>query len=143
MGRLFRDMVAFGTGAAVAYMFDPVTGRQRRADLMAQGRSQISDVASAAGAKTRYQSGKAKGWFYETFVPEKPPADDQELLQKIRSEAFGPTRGNVGHVDIRIEDGVVYLVGTSMDRAAEDELTERIADVTGVTEVRNELVPAS
>lgn len=136
-------MFALGAGAAAAYLLDPVSGRKRRADLIAQGRSRMSDAASTAGAKTRYQSGKTKGWFYETFVPEEPPADDQALLQKIRSEAVGPTRGDVGHVDIRIEAGVVHLLGTSMDRAAEDELAERIADVTGVTEVRNEMVPAS
>lgn len=136
-------MVAFGTGATLAYFFDPISGNKRRADLIAQTRSQMSDASSTLDAKSRYQTGRAKGWFYETFVPEKEPEDDQELLQKVRSEAVGPTRGNVGHVDIRIEDGVVHLVGASKDRGAEEELVARIADVTGVTEVRNELVATS
>lgn len=143
MGRLYRDLIAFGTGAAVAYFFDPISGNKRRADLIAQTRSQISGAASTVDAKRRYQTGRAKGWLHETFVPEELPRDDQELLQKVRSEAVGPTPGDVGHVDIRVEHGVVHLVGTSMDRGAEDELAERIAAVTGVTEVRNELVTTS
>ena len=142
MGRLLRDMVALGTGVMVAYLFDPVSGRKRRADLMAQTRSQVSGAASTVDTKARYQSGKAKGWLHETFIPEEAPGDDRTLLQKIRSEAVGPTRGSFGHVEVQVDDGVVRLVGTSMDRAAEDELAERIAEVTGVIEVRNELVSA-
>lgn len=141
MRSLLRRVLWFVAGAAIAYLFDPITGRKRRADLTAQAKSRVSDAGHEVRAKARYQAGVARGWAHEAFVPETPPASEAELLQKVRSEAVGPTRGKVGHVGIEIEGDVVHLVGTSIDRAAEMELAERIAAVTGVGEVRNELVP--
>ncbi len=141
--RLLKNLVLMGIGAIAAYLLDPVNGRGRRAELTARAKSQASDVASDLNAKARYEAGRAKGLFYETFVPEEPPRDEAELLQKIRSEAVGPTEGKLDHVEIRIEGNVVHLVGPSVDPAAEQELVERISELTGVSEVHNELVPAS
>jgi osmotically-inducible protein OsmY len=130
-------------GATAAYLLDPVNGRRRRADLIAQARSQVTDAVSTVDTKTRYQSGRAKGWLHETFVSQDAPEDDQTLLQKVRSEAVGPTRGDLGHIEIRVENGVVRLLGVSADPLVEQELAKRIAHVTGVTEVSNELAPHS
>lgn len=140
--RLLKKLTMMGIGAIAAYLLDPVSGRGRRADLAARAKSQASDVASDLNAKLRYEAGKAKGLFYETFVPEEPPRSEAELLQKIRSEAVGPTGGKVDHVDIRVDGSVVRLVGPSVDPLAEHELTERVSRLTGVSEVHNELVPA-
>lgn len=142
MRSLMRRVVWFGAGAAAAYLLDPITGRKRRADLAAQAKARISDAGDEVKTRARYQTGVAKGWVHETFVPEQPPATEGELLQKIRSEAVGPTQRKVDHVDLRIDGDVVHMVGSSRDPAAERELMERIAAVTGVSEVRNELVPA-
>lgn len=143
MGRLLGYIIALGMGATAAYLLDPVNGRKRRADLMAQARSQMSDAVSTVETKAKYQSGKAKGWLHETFVPEEPPADDQTLLQKVRSEAVGPTPGDMGHIEIRVDNGVVRLLGVSVDPLLEQELAKRISHVTGVTEVSNELASRS
>lgn len=139
--RLLKGLALIGIGAIAAYLLDPVSGRGRRAELTARAKSQASDVASDLSVKARYEAGRAKGLFYETFVPEEPPRNEAELLQKIRSEAVGPTDGNLDNVDIRVDGSVVHLVGSSVDPAAEHELVNRISRLTGVTEVHNELVP--
>ncbi|MFP4072983.1 MAG: BON domain-containing protein [Actinomycetota bacterium] len=140
--RLLKNLALIGIGAIAAYLLDPVSGRGRRVELTARARSQASDVASDLSAKARYEAGKAKGFFYETFVPEEPPRNEAELLQKIRSEAVGPTDANLDHVDIRVDGSVVRLVGPSVNPLAEHELAERISQLTGVSQVHNELVPA-
>lgn len=139
--RLLKGLALIGIGAIAAYLLDPVSGRGRRAELTARAKSQASDVASDLSVKARYEAERAKGLFYETFVPEEPPRNEAELLQKIRSEAVGPTDGNLDNVDIRVDGSVVHLVGSSVDPAAEHELVNRISRLTGVTEVHNELVP--
>jgi osmotically-inducible protein OsmY len=102
--------------------------------------AEVRDAANAIQKKARYQAGRAKGVVYETLTTEDPPRDDGDLLQKVRSEAVGRIPGSVDHVDVRVEDGVVYLLGESTDTAREHELVERVRNVTGVREVRNELV---
>jgi osmotically-inducible protein OsmY len=72
------------------------------------------------------------------FSEETPPLTDADLLQKVRSEAVGPT-GNLGQIEVRVDEGTVVLVGPSIDPAREEELMERIEKVVGVTGIRNEL----
>jgi osmotically-inducible protein OsmY len=138
IGRIFW----IGVGAAIAYLWDPVSGRSRRARLEDQIAADVRDRADAIRKKARYQAGRAKGVAYETLTSEEPPRDDHELLQKVKSEAVGMVPGSLDHVDVRVDDGIVYLLGESTDTARERELMERVRDVIGVREVRNELVHA-
>lgn len=140
MTRHVRRMFWIGVGAAIAYLWDPVSGRSRRARLKDQMAAEVRDAAGAIRKKARFQAGRAKGAVYEALATEEPPRDDRELLQKVRSEAVGRVPGSLDHVDVRVDDGVVYLLGESTDTARERELVERVRDVTGVREVRNELV---
>lgn len=136
LGRLFWMAV----GAAIAYLWDPVSGRSRRARLQDQATARLSNTLDTAQKQARYQAGRAKGAVYEAVSSDEPPRDDRELLQKVRSEAVGMVPGSLDHVDVRVENGVVHLLGESRDVAREHELVERVRDVTGVREVRNELV---
>lgn len=136
LGRLFWTTV----GAALAYLWDPVSGRSRRVRLRDQIASEMRDAAETARKQARYQGGRAKGALHELVSSEEPPRDDHELLQKVRSEAVGMVPGSLAHVDVRVDDGVVYLHGKSEDTARERDLVDRIRTVTGVRDVRNELV---
>jgi osmotically-inducible protein OsmY len=136
--RLFWGAV----GAAVGFFFDPVDGAGRRARLRDQTAALGRDLRDAAGRKARFQAGRAKGLVHAVAGSEEPPRDDRALLQKVRSEAIGRVHGEVGHIDVRVDDGVVYLDGQSRDAASEDELVARIRDVTGVLDIRNQLVSA-
>lgn len=128
-----------GVGAVLAYLFDPVSGRSRRARLSDQAAARARDLFEAAGKEARYRAGKAKGVVHEIISSEEAPESDEDLLQKIRSEALGPAPGSLGHVDIEVEDGEVCLTGTSKDPSAEEDLAHRIRRVTGVRSVTNDL----
>lgn len=134
-----KSILWMAVGAAIGYLFDPVSGRSRRARLSDQGSSKMRDAAEEAGRRARYEMGRAKGVLHEIRDDEEPPATDLDLLQKVRSEALGSTPGDLGHVDIRVSDGVVILLGKSADRAAELQLVDKIGDVTGVKRVENQL----
>lgn len=128
-------------GFAVGYLLDPVSGRSRRARFRDQTAARISDMMDTAGKKTRYEAGRARGVAHEMLRSDQQPADDQQLLQKVRSEAVGMVPGSVNHIQIDVDDGVVTLTGISDDRAREHDLIRRIRDVTGVRDIRNELIP--
>ncbi len=83
--------------------------------------------------------GRAKGTIHEMGADADYPADDQMLLQKVRSEAVGPAGLSTSDIEIDVENGEVILRGASQDAAREMDLVRRIQDVTGVQRVRNEL----
>jgi len=135
----WKSMLGMAAGAAAAYLFDPVSGRGRRARLSDQAKSKMRSAADEASRRARYEMGRVRGALHEVGNREDPPATDKDLLQKIRSEALGPAQGDLDHVDIRVSDGVVILLGPSVDQAAERKLVEKISDITGVKRVDNEL----
>jgi hypothetical protein len=138
MSRFIRFMFWTGMGVALGYLFDPNRGKGRRARLLDQTRARMRHAAHDVSAKARYEAGKAKGLVHDVFSEETPPRTDAELLQKVRSEAVGPS-GNLGQIEVRVDEGTVVLVGPSIDPAREEELIERIENVVGVTGIRNEL----
>ena len=140
MIRYVRRMFWIGVGVVIAYLWDPVSGRSRRARLGDQTAAEVRDAANSIQKKARYHAGRAKGVVYEALPTEEPPRDDEELLQKVRSEVVGRIPGSLDHVDVRVDRGVVYLIGESTDTSLESELVERVRDVNGVSEVRNELI---
>lgn len=96
-----------------------------------------------AGKKVRDKTGRAKGQMHEELGEKPVPLrDDEDLLQKVRSEAVGMVPGSLENVDVRVEDGVVSLIGESENVGLEHELVKRIGQVNGVRDVRNELVPS-
>ena len=139
--RIIKRLPWIVVGAAAGYLLDPVSGRGRRARLKDQAAARISDMMDAVGKKTRYEAGRARGVAHEILHSDQQPADDQQLLQKVRSEAVGVVPGSVSHIQIDVDDGVVTLTGISDDRARERDLIRRIRDVTGVRDIRNELIP--
>lgn len=138
MARLIRSALLVGIGAALAYLFDPDRGKGRRAKLADQARARARDTAEEVSKKSRYEAGRVRGMAHEVFSSETPPRNDAELLQKVRSEALGPS-GLTGDIEIRVDDGVVVLAGPGVGDEREHDLIDRIENVVGVTGVRNEL----
>lgn len=130
-------------GAVLAYLFDPRAGRGRRAKLADQAAAGMRDAAEETGRQARYQAGRMKGAAHEgleAVMPEEPLAlDDATLLQKVRSEALGPSGLAMGNLEIHVDDGVVIIRGDMAEPGAGAELEERVRAVRGVTGVRNEL----
>lgn len=142
MSRFVKSaLIALG-GAAVAYLFDPVSGRGRRARLADQAGALGRRSVEEAERKARYEAGRLKGAVHEAGPAQDFPRDDAELLQKVRSEAVGPSPFSGSEIEIHVEDGEVILRGAGRDQDAEDDLIHRIEAVTGVRQVRNELTHA-
>ena len=149
MGKRIRFISGAMVGALVQYLYDPERGRSRRARLSDQARARLRDMREEAGRKARFQQGRMKGMFYETKGtlsekmgstaqedPSSASADDDLILQRIRSEVIGPAREEGNTIDLRVNDGVVVLKGSAGD--TDGPLAERIRQVAGVREVINE-----
>lgn len=130
-----RTIAAAGIGALLAYLFDPISGKGRRARLSDQLRSAIRKGSEAVERRARYERGRVEGAVHEARNRGKDsPRDDAELLQKIRSEALGPSgAGDV--VEARVDRGKVTLRGNIHDEEVRRNLMWRVARVTGVGEV--------
>lgn len=142
MSRLTTTALAALAGAAAAYLFDPVSGRGRRARLVDQASARAKRLAEEAERRARYEAGRIKGTVHEAGLDRDFPRDDAELLQKVRSEAVGPSAASSHDIEIHVENGEVVLRGVSPDERVEGELVRRIGEVTGVRGVRNELTHA-
>ena len=101
----------------------------------------MRDGAEEASRRARYEVGRAKGLMHEAGGDSDYPADDRTLLQKVRSEAVGPSDVSTSDIEIDVENGEVILRGASPDSIKEKDLVRRIQNVTGVRRVRNELTP--
>lgn len=142
MSSFSKSLLAALAGAATAYLFDPVSGRSRRARIVDQTAALGRRSVDEAERRARYEAGRVKGAVHEAGPERDYPRDDAELLQKVRSEAVGPSSFSTSDVEIHVDDGVVVLRGVSRDLKAEGDLVRRIEDVTGVRRVRNELSEA-
>lgn len=142
MRRRIAAMFWMAVGAALAYYFDPERGRGRRTRLHDQIMSQLRDGIRDAERLARHGVDRTTGAIHEALIPDEPPRSDEELLQKVRSEAIGPGTGPDDHVEVAVSNGTVVLSGESIDPDRSRRLVERVAAVTGVQEVRNELVTA-
>lgn len=138
MRRLLGWIFVGGIGAVIGYLFDPDRGRHRRAQLRDQLTARTRDVAQEAERSARYQAGRAKG-AVAGLIPDQPPEDDASLLQKVRSEAIGPSAIPTDDIEIHVDDGVVVIRGRIPDPQAADELVSRIRNVTGVRDVYAEI----
>ena len=126
-------------GAAIAYLYDPVSGAGRRARLRDQTLSEARQVRERADAKRRHLSNVAKGAMSEFASPgpdDREP-DDATIAERIRSEVFGAADVPKDRIALTVVDGVAELRG---ELDAEEEVRrvgERASFVPGVREVRN------
>lgn len=140
MSRFTKSVITLAAGAAIAYLFDPVSGRSRRARLADQAAARGRDIAEQARAETEYQAGHAKGFVHDIFDPDGDmPEDDAELLQKVRSEAIGPSGVPTDGFEVHVDSGQVVIRGQVPVDVDVDGLIESIRNVTGVRSVDHEL----
>lgn len=140
MSRIVKNVITMAAGAAIAYLFDPVSGKTRRARLADQAAARGRDIAEEARAEAEYRAGQAKGVVHEVLDPDGDvPADDAELLQKVRSEAIGPSGVPTDGFEVHTDAGQVVIRGQVPADADIDGMIDRIMNVTGVRSVEHEL----
>ena len=83
--------------------------------------------------------GQAAGIVHEATATATPPADDQALADRVRSEIFRRPDAAKGEVNVDVVDGVVSLRGELDDQAEIDRLVSGARAVPGVREVDNML----
>jgi osmotically-inducible protein OsmY len=129
----------------ITYLLDPDRGRARRARLTDQLSAKGRDISDTVSAKAKYQKGVFEGMAHEvgSIFEEEGVYDDATLMQKVRSEAVGPSGIDAGDVVIDITEGIVHLTGSVADKKARRRLVDLIGKVDGVREVDDTLTTAS
>jgi osmotically-inducible protein OsmY len=129
----------------ITYLLDPDRGRARRARLTDQVSAKSRDMADTVSAKAKYQKGVFEGMAHEvaSIFEEDSAYDDETLMQKVRSEAVGPSGVDAADVVIDITDGMVHLTGSVSDKKAQRRLVGLIGKVDGVRDIEDTLTTTS
>src|SRR6266542_6266317 len=134
-------MLAIGAlvGIVVGRLFDPISGRRRRAEL----RDRSGAFFRRAGRRTtrlgRYAGSRAYGVTRRvTHVREQPKElDDATLTDKIETQIFRPADVPKGQINVNVQNGVVQLRGEVPQPEMISDLVEKARSVAGVRDVEN------
>jgi hypothetical protein len=133
---LVKLIIAGAVGAALAYVFDPVRGRRRRAELKDRGRATVRREVRAVERQASYGKGRAEGVIHKVRHPRPHvPEDDMTLVDKIRSEVLGHVDGP--HLTIDVNDRVVTLRGEVPDERKAQQIEHDVRSTPGVIDVVN------
>jgi hypothetical protein len=138
--RRTRMLAAGGTGAALAYLFDPEQGRRRRHVLRDRTLALGRRGARRAARRAEYAGGVAQGVRHRASAVvgrEQREYDDVTLARKVESEIFRPADAPKGAVSVSAHDGVVELRGKLASEEQIEALAMAAAQVEGVARVEN------
>ena len=136
----FRTLVTGGLAAAVAaYLFDPISGRGRRARL----RDRSAAIARRAGIRaerlSRHARNVAEGRLHRLSDQDEVERalDDATVADRVRSQVLGRHDVHATEVLVNVADGIVSLRGELDDPERVDRLIDLTGDVAGVRGVEN------
>lgn len=128
------------TGAAIAYLYDPVAGRSRRSRLRDQGLSKARTGVRDLTKKGRYASNVAQGALAQmasTPGPNHAVPDDRTIAERVRAEVLGAADVPKDRIVLEVIDGTAVLRG-ELDSMEDIEAVERrVGAVEGVEAVEN------
>jgi BON domain len=136
--RLFALFAA--VGAAIAYLFDPQSGRRRRAHLRDRSGGLLRKGFRRIGRAGRHAQAEAYGLSQKAQhrrEEPKPTPDDVTLAQKVETEIFRDRDVPKGQINVNAEKGVVVLRGEVGTPDLIRDLEERARKIQGVAEVEN------
>jgi osmotically-inducible protein OsmY len=135
------QLLAFGAllGAAIAYLFDPQSGRRRRALLRDKSAAYVRKSGRETARAGRALAAEAYGVSQKAqHLKEEPKEyDDVTLAQKVQSEIFRDAEVPKGQINVNAEDGIVVLRGEVERPELMETLVERTRNVQGVRDVQN------
>lgn len=120
-------------GAGLMYMFDPKTGRRRRAITRDKAAKMARHAAARAQAIARQASDRAKGVMAEARASDEEWVGDQTLVARVRSE-LGRVVSHPGALHVDAVDGLVTMRGPIFGWEADGALkaAEETRGVVGV-----------
>jgi osmotically-inducible protein OsmY len=137
-------MALFGlfaaVGAAIAYFFDPTSGRRRRAIARDRGGALVRQSGRRLTRLQRHAQAEAYGTAQKIQHRAEEPGprpDDATLAQKVQSEIFRDPAVPKGQINVNAENGTVFLRGEVESSDLIRDLEERTRKVQGVEEVEN------
>ena len=135
-----RFVIPGAVAAAVAFFFDPTSGRRRRALLrdrgfafFRRGARRTEDFGQAVAAQATAVTQKVTHLKEE----EKPQPDDVTLARKVETELFRDEDVPKGNINVNAEFGKIVLRGEVEEPDMIKELEERARKVQGVRDVEN------
>ena len=137
---MFRKLRWMGLGALIAYLFDPQSGRSRRAEARQRIPAMLRRTSAKAGQAGKAASSQAtavKAKATHRKEAEKPQPDDVTLARKVESEIFRGADVPKGQINVNVEDGVVYLRGELEQPDLIEDLGGQAHKVQGVRAVEN------
>lgn len=131
-------LVGFSLGAALMYLFDPRSGRGRRARMSQKGIRMKNQTLHYGGKLSRDLRNRMEGARARLFqIRSSKEVNDQILHDRIRS-SFGRVVSHPRAVHVEVEGGIVTLTGTIL-KSEVPSLLYCVRSVPGVDEVRNHL----
>lgn len=137
--RLRTLVFGVAAGAAIAYFFDPVSGRGRRTRTRDQAAAKARRARETAERRGRYLSHMAEGRLSELRSPgpDRHDVDDVTLAQRVQSDVLGSADVPKDRITLEVTGGIAVLRGELDSRSEIDEIVERVRGVAGVRTVEN------
>jgi osmotically-inducible protein OsmY len=129
-------------GAVLEYLWDPESGRGRRAVLRDQFRAAARHGSRRLSGRARYFKGSAHGVVEETVhlhYPDNPDPDDATLRDRVESELFRDLAVPKGHININVAKGVVELRGQVERNEDIAAIEAKVRFIEGVHTIHNYL----
>ncbi|QSX77885.1 BON domain-containing protein [Agrilutibacter solisilvae] len=138
MSNLVKLAVAFGAGALVMYLFDPVTGRRRRWLAHEHVLAGDDELDTFAPARSRRPLDRMRDAALEARAQARAELDNDERLEARVRAKIGRLVDRPVDVEVGVEDGFVVLSG-HVAVAEIDQLIDEVAALPGVEEVESRL----
>jgi hypothetical protein len=136
--KLLSMLTTAGIGAALVYLYDPVSGNRRRAVVRERANKGIQDAQRFLEVSSRDLQNRSLGMLEEMrsrLAGQK--VDDDKLVRRVASK-LGHYMSRAKDVGITAEDGVVTLEGPILSTEV-DAVMRMIARIPGVREVHNQM----
>ena len=132
--------IGAAVGAAIAFFFDPQSGKRRRhvtIDRTTGAVRQSGRKAERAGRAVAAEAYGLKQKATHLREEEKPQPDDVTLARKVETVIFRDADVPKGQINVNAEDGVVFLRGEVKTPDMIKDLEKAARKVQGVREVEN------
>jgi uncharacterized membrane protein len=133
-------LMGVAVGAAITFLFDPRSGRRRRAvlrDRLTGFTSDLDDAARVAARDLAHRSRGLKARVERMFSSDDGRPSDDVLVERVRA-SLGRAVSHPGAIEVSAHEGNVTLTGAVL-ASEHAQLLRCVANVRGVEGIRDQL----